>query len=146
MTQVRQKTVYLQYSTRQEIGNSGPGGGGGGGGDHSGGPVILIIMDNLNVSPSQILLCIHIRSSSTAAEQQQHRVCVKPHHVAKVAMPAVSAAAAYRLKAGLSQAEIKEPETDCTAPVNWCRDCPCCCAGCARSYTGHHPHAMCSIR
>jgi hypothetical protein len=43
--------VYLQYSTRQEIGNFTPGGGGGGGGgDHSGGPVILIIMDNIHVS------------------------------------------------------------------------------------------------
>jgi hypothetical protein len=63
--QVRQKTVYLQYSTRQEIGNSGPGGGGGGGGDHSAGPVILIIMDNLNVSPLHILLSSSSSSSSS---------------------------------------------------------------------------------
>jgi hypothetical protein len=49
---VRQKTVYLQYSTRQEIGGfGGGGGGGGGGGDSSGGSVILIIMDNIHVGP-----------------------------------------------------------------------------------------------
>jgi hypothetical protein len=50
--QVRSKTVYLQYSTRSEIGsgNWGGGGGGGGGGDHhQSGNVILIIMDNIQV-------------------------------------------------------------------------------------------------
>jgi hypothetical protein len=50
LVQVRQKTVYLQYSTRQEIGSFGAPGGGGGGGDHSASPVILIIMDNIHVS------------------------------------------------------------------------------------------------
>lgn len=59
---VRQKTVYLQYSTRQEIGNFTPGGGGGGGGggDHSGGPVILIIMDNIHVALGPTLDTIHM--------------------------------------------------------------------------------------
>jgi hypothetical protein len=50
--QVRNKTVYLQYSTRSEIGsgNWGFGGAGGSGGDHhQSGNVILIIMDNIQV-------------------------------------------------------------------------------------------------
>lgn len=50
--QVRNKTVYLQYSTRSEIGsgNWGYAGGGGGGAEHhQSGNVILIIMDNIQV-------------------------------------------------------------------------------------------------
>lgn len=48
--QVRSKTVYLQYSTRQEIGSGNWGfGGGGSGSDHHTGNVVLVIMDNIQV-------------------------------------------------------------------------------------------------
>jgi hypothetical protein len=53
--QVRNKTVYLQYSTRSEIGSGNWGGGGGGGGDHhQSGNVILIIMDNIQVRTNML--------------------------------------------------------------------------------------------
>lgn len=48
VVQVRNKTVYLQYSTRQEIG-SGHWGEGSGAGHQGSGCVILVIMDNIQV-------------------------------------------------------------------------------------------------
>jgi hypothetical protein len=48
VVQVRNKTVYLQYSTRQEIG-SGHWGEGSGAGHPGSGSVILVIMDNIQV-------------------------------------------------------------------------------------------------
>lgn len=65
--QIRNKSVYMQFSTRSEIGGGGGGGGmsgggygGGGGGGGEGGCVVLIIMDDIDVS--RILSRPHARS------------------------------------------------------------------------------------
>lgn len=74
--QVRNKTVYLQYSTRSEIGsgNWGYAGGGGGGAEHhQSGNVILIIMDNIQVALGPTLDTVHL-------------LCAAFGEVAKIAM------------------------------------------------------------
>uniref|UniRef100_A0A383W6L8 RRM domain-containing protein n=1 Tax=Tetradesmus obliquus TaxID=3088 RepID=A0A383W6L8_TETOB len=73
---VRNKTVYLQYSTRSEIGsgNWGHGGGGGGSSEHQqSGNVILIIMDNIQVALGPTLDTVHM-------------LCAAFGEVAKIAM------------------------------------------------------------
>eukprot|EP00775_Hariotina_reticulata_P003208 gene3208-3485_t len=60
---VRNKTVYLQYSTRQEIG-SGHWGEGSGAGHQGSGCVILVIMDNIQVSLGPNLDTLHLLCSA----------------------------------------------------------------------------------
>jgi hypothetical protein len=85
--QVRNKTVYLQYSTRQEISTGGGGGFGGGGGGDGSGVVILIIMDGINVRAglgSTACCCLVLSTAAAAvgashsnqsASNALHRVC-----------------------------------------------------------------------